>query len=51
MTNRKCVAITGTSSESARRDLADLVCNGLLQKGDAAGRSTYYVLPDPAVEW
>lgn len=44
MTNRKYVSITGTSSESAKRDLAGLVRNGLLQKGEAAGRSTYYVL-------
>ena len=50
MTNRKYVSITGTSSESAKRDLADLVRYGLLQRGDAAGRSTYYVLPDPDAE-
>jgi Fic family protein len=44
MTNRKYVSITGTSSESAKRDLAGLVRHGLLEKGDAAGRSTHYVL-------
>jgi Fic family protein len=46
MTNKKYVAITGTSSETAKRDLRDLLSKGLLRKGDAAGRSTYYVLPD-----
>ncbi|MEX2443135.1 MAG: Fic family protein [Alkalispirochaeta sp.] len=46
MTNKKYVAITGTSSETAKRDLRDLLSKGLLQKGDAAGRSTYYVLGD-----
>lgn len=44
MTNKKYVSVTGTSSESAKRDLVDLVRKGLLKKGDAAGRSTYYVL-------
>jgi len=46
MTNKKYVAITGTSSETAKRDLRDLLMKGLLQKGDSAGRSTYYVLAD-----
>lgn len=46
MTNRKYVSITGTSSETAKRDLKDLLNKGLIQRGDAAGRSTYYVLED-----
>ncbi len=46
MTNRKYVAITGASSETAKRDLGDLVTKGVLQRGEAAGRATYYVLPD-----
>ena len=44
ITNRKYVAITGTSSETAKRDLRNLLSKELLRKGDAAGRSTYYVL-------
>jgi Fic family protein len=48
MTNKKYVAITGTSSETAKRDLRDLLAKGLLLRGEAAGRSTYYVLPDLA---
>jgi len=47
MTNKKYVAITGTSSETAKRDLRDLLSKRLLLRGDAAGRSTYYILPDP----
>jgi Fic family protein len=46
MTNRKYVTITGISSETAKRDLRDLLAKGFLLRGDAAGRSTYYVLPD-----
>lgn len=46
MTNRKYVAITAASSETAKRDLRDLVAKGMLQRGEAAGRATYYVLPE-----
>lgn len=44
LTPRKYVALTGTSSVTAWRDIAELVESGLLVKGEAAGRSTYYNL-------
>ncbi|MDF1567131.1 MAG: hypothetical protein RQ801_12530 [Spirochaetaceae bacterium] len=46
LTNRKYVAITGVISETVKRDLRDLVIKGVLRKGDAEGRSTYYVFSD-----
>lgn len=46
MTNRKYASITHTTGETAKRDLGDLVRKGLLRKGDARGRSTYYVLAE-----
>lgn len=44
LTNKKYVSITGTSSETAKRDINDLLIKGLLVKNDAGGRSTSYRL-------
>lgn len=44
MTNRHYVELSGTSRESAKRDLAELVKLGLLQAGDKKGRSVSYHL-------
>ncbi len=44
VTNRKYVALTETSSESAKRDLADLLKKEILQKNPGSGRSTNYSL-------
>jgi len=44
LTNRKYVSMTNTSSETAKRDLRDLLEKKMIQKGDAEGRSTYYLL-------
>ena len=44
LTPRKYVRLTGVSSVTAWRDIDDLVRKGLLVKGAAAGRSTYYDL-------
>lgn len=44
LTNRKYTVITKTSTETAKRDLKDLVTKGILHYGDAGGRSTYYLL-------
>ena len=44
MTQRKYVSLTGASKATASRDIADLVSNGMLVPGDAAGRSTHYHL-------
>lgn len=42
--NRKYVSITSTSSESAKRDLADLEIKGILKRNLGKGRSTSYSL-------
>ena len=44
LTNKKYTVITKTSTETAKRDLKDLVTKGILHYGDAGGRSTYYLL-------
>lgn len=44
MSNRKYVSITGTSSETAKRDLADLERKKILIRSPAKGRSTSYAL-------
>lgn len=44
MSNRKNVSIAKTSSESAKRDLADLEGKGLLLRGEGKGRSVNYLL-------
>jgi len=44
LTNKKYVAIAKTSSESAKRDLKDLLEKKLILKNDGAGRSTSYRL-------
>jgi Fic family protein len=41
LTNRKYVSMTKTSSETAKRDLRDLLEKQMIQKGNAEGRSTY----------
>ena len=48
LTNRKYVSMTKTSPATAKRDLQDLERSGILIRGDARGRSTYYVL-NPAL--
>jgi Fic family protein len=47
LTQRKYVALTGASTATATRDIGDLVQKGLLWRGDAAGRSTYYEIAVP----
>ena len=42
LTNRKYVAITKVSRETAKRDIADLVDKGILTKNPGAGRSASY---------
>jgi Fic family protein len=44
MTNRKYVNLTATSSESAKRDLADLLEKDILARNPGSGRSTSYSL-------
>ncbi len=44
LNNRKYVAMTGVSSETAKRDLSDLVEKGLLIRGIGGGRSVSYQL-------
>ena len=51
LTPRKYVRLTGTSSVTAWRDIDDLVRKGLLVKGAAAGRSTYYDLTIQGWGW
>ena len=51
LTQRKYVAMTGASTATASRDLADLVTNSMLVPGEAAGRSTYYNLAIPGWGW
>ncbi len=44
LTNKKYVAMTGTSPETAKRDLKDLLDKGALLLNDGKGRSTSYRL-------
>ncbi len=44
LNNRKYVAMTGVSSETAKRDLSELVEKGLLIRGAGGGRSVSYQL-------
>jgi len=44
LTNRKYVAVTKVSPETAKRDLKELLDMGLIRPGTAGGRSTYYKL-------
>ena len=44
LTNAKWAAITKTSSDTALRDINDLVQRGILMKDPAGGRSTSYSL-------
>jgi Fic family protein len=45
LTNAKWAALTGSSSDTALRDITDLVQRGILVKDPAGGRSTSYSLP------
>jgi Fic family protein len=48
LTSSKWAAMTGTSSDTALRDINDLVARGILARDAAGGRSTSYSLrPDP----
>ena len=47
MTNRKYVGITKVSSDTAKRDLADLVSKGILRRNQGGGRSVSYSLVWP----
>ncbi len=53
MTTRKWVAICGTSSDTAQRDIADLVARGWLRPNHKGGRSTGYILSGNVIagEW
>jgi len=46
LTNAKWAAMTKTSSDTALRDINDLVRRGILQKDSAGGRSAGYSLVD-----
>ncbi len=48
LSSSKWAKLTGCSQDTAARDIADLVAMGILRKGDGGGRSTHYVLVDPA---
>lgn len=47
LTNAKYAALAKTSSDTALRDLNDLVERGVLDKAPAAGRGTHYRLAQP----
>ncbi len=49
MTNRKYVQLAATSSESAKRDLADLLEKDILARNPGSGRSTSYSLKVPGL--
>jgi Fic family protein len=51
LTQRKYVGMTGASAATAWRDIEDLLKKGLIDHGDAAGRSTYYNLAIPGWAW
>lgn len=44
LNNRKWVALTGCSRDTALRDITDLLEKGILQKAQSGGRSAYYDL-------
>ena len=46
LTTSKWAKITKVSSDSALRDIADLIEKGILDKGSARSRSTHYYLPE-----
>ena len=46
LTTRKWAAIAKCSSDTALRDINDLLTRGVLRKTDAGGRSTSYELND-----
>lgn len=48
LTSSKWAKLAGCSQDTAARDIADLVATGILRRGDGGGRSTHYVLVDPA---
>lgn len=45
LTNSKYAKLTKTSSDTALRDINDLIAKGALKPGSAGGRSRYYYLP------
>jgi Fic family protein len=47
LTNRKYVGMTGTSRETAKRDMNDLVVKGMLARNPGGGRSASYSLVWP----
>lgn len=47
LTSSKWAAIAKCSSDTALRDINDLLTRGVLRKSDAGGRSTSYELNDP----
>lgn len=44
LTSTKWAKLTNASQDTASRDIADLIAKGVLQKGEAGGRSTAYEL-------
>jgi Fic family protein len=44
LTSTKWAKLTNASQDTASRDIADLITKGVLQKGEAGGRSTAYEL-------
>jgi Fic family protein len=48
LTSSKWATLSACSQDTAARDIADLVAAGILRKGDGGGRSTHYVLVEPA---
>lgn len=44
LTSTKWAKLTNASQDTASRDIADLIAKGILQKGEAGGRSTAYEL-------
>lgn len=48
LTTRKYVGMTGTSRETAKRDIADLVAKGILIRNPAGGRGSSYSLSRPS---
>jgi Fic family protein len=49
LTSSKWASIAKCSPDTALRDINDLLARGVLQKSDAGGRSTSYVLDQPPV--
>jgi len=44
LTSTKWAKLTNASQDTASRDIADLLAKGILEKGEAGGRSTTYEL-------